>query len=35
MSRIRKKLEQDNAAPRLIKTVYGAGYMLMADVNWL
>ena len=34
LSRIRKKLEQDSAAPRLIKTVYGAGYMLMADVNW-
>jgi DNA-binding response OmpR family regulator len=34
LSRIRKKLEHDSAAPRLIKTVYGAGYMLMADVNW-
>ncbi|WP_020395107.1 response regulator transcription factor [Thiolinea disciformis] len=34
MSRIRKKLEDDPAAPRLIKTVYGAGYMLTADVQW-
>lgn len=34
MSRIRKKLEDDPAAPRLIKTVYGAGYMLTADVYW-
>ena len=35
MSRIRKKLEHDSTAPRLIKTVYGAGYMLMTEVNWL
>ncbi len=34
MSRIRKKLEADPASARLIKTVYGAGYMLTADVVW-
>ncbi len=34
MSRIRKKLETDPKTPRLIKTVYGAGYMLTADVDW-
>ncbi len=34
MSRIRKKLETDPASARLIKTVYGAGYMLTADVVW-
>ncbi|MEZ5451341.1 MAG: response regulator transcription factor [Thiothrix sp.] len=34
MSRIRKKLETDPKTPNLIKTVYGAGYMLMSDVDW-
>lgn len=34
MSRIRKKLETDPSMPRLIKTIYGAGYMLTADVSW-
>lgn len=34
MSRIRKKLEADPSTPRLIKTVYGAGYMLTTDVVW-
>ena len=34
MSRIRKKLEADPTSPRLIKTVYGAGYMLATDVKW-
>lgn len=34
MSRIRKKLETDPSNPRLIKTVYGAGYMLTTDVVW-
>lgn len=34
MSRIRKKIEVDPKSPRLIKTVYGAGYMLTSDVSW-
>ena len=34
MSRIRKKLEEDPKNPRIIKTVYGIGYMLTTDVVW-
>ena len=34
MSRIRKKIEANPKSPRLIKTVYGAGYMLTCDVQW-
>ncbi len=34
ISRIRKKIETDPKSPRLIKTVYGAGYLLAADVRW-
>jgi two-component system OmpR family response regulator len=34
ISRIRKKIETDPKAPRLIKTVYGAGYLFTADVTW-
>ncbi|TXH68262.1 MAG: response regulator transcription factor [Thiothrix sp.] len=34
MSRIRKKLEADPKNPRIIKTVYGIGYMLTTDVVW-
>lgn len=34
ISRIRKKIEPDPRAPRLIKTVYGAGYLFTADVRW-
>jgi len=34
MSRIRKKIEKDPRSPRLVKTVYGMGYMLTVDVNW-
>ncbi|WP_027859301.1 response regulator transcription factor [Marinobacterium jannaschii] len=34
MSRIRRKLEADPKNPRIIKTVYGAGYMLAAEVVW-
>ena len=35
ISRIRKKIEADPKAPRLIKTVYGAGYLFASDVMWL
>ena len=35
ISRLRKKLEPDPKAPRLIRTVYGAGYVFSADVDWV
>lgn len=35
MSRIRKKIEADPRHPSIIKTVYGAGYMLTCEVRWL
>ncbi|MCB1906517.1 MAG: response regulator transcription factor [Rhodocyclaceae bacterium] len=34
ISRLRRKLEEDPQDPRIIKTVYGAGYMLTASVDW-
>ena len=34
MSRLRRKLEADPRKPRLIKTVYGMGYMLTCSVEW-
>lgn len=34
MSRLRKKIESDPQHPELIKTVYGAGYMLTTEVKW-
>ena len=34
MSRLRKKIEQDHKAPKIIKTVYGAGYIFTLDVTW-
>ncbi|WP_421863815.1 response regulator transcription factor [Motiliproteus sp.] len=34
MSRIRKKLEDDPKRPKLIKTVYGVGYLLSVPVDW-
>ena len=33
VSRLRRKLERDPAEPRLIKTIWGGGYMLVADVT--
>lgn len=35
ISRIRKKIEPDPRSPKLIRTVYGAGYLFAADVTWL
>ena len=35
LSRIRKKLEEDPKRPKLIKTVYGVGYLLAVGVEWL
>ena len=34
MSRLRKKLEIDHKNPRIIKTVYGVGYMFTSAVTW-
>jgi two-component system, OmpR family, response regulator len=34
ISRLRRKLESDPQNPKIIKTVYGAGYMLSATVTW-
>jgi len=34
ISRLRRKLEPDAESPAFIKTVYGAGYLFLASVNW-
>ena len=34
ISRLRTKLKEDPKNPRLIKTIYGAGYIFLADVSW-
>jgi DNA-binding response OmpR family regulator len=34
ISRLRRKLQSDSDGPEIIKTVYGAGYMLVAKVQW-
>ncbi|QDZ29638.1 response regulator transcription factor [Noviherbaspirillum sp. UKPF54] len=34
ISRLRRKLEADPQNPKLIRTVYGAGYLFAADVSW-
>ncbi len=34
VSRLRAKLSEDPKNPRLIKTIYGAGYLFLADVSW-
>ncbi|MGE5622673.1 MAG: response regulator transcription factor [Bacillota bacterium] len=34
ISRLRRKLEADPQHPKLIRTVYGAGYLFAADVGW-
>ena len=35
VSRLRKRLGDDPDDPKLIKTVYGAGYLLAAKVDWI
>jgi DNA-binding response OmpR family regulator len=35
VSRLRRKLESDSQQPKTIRTVYGAGYLLAAEVKWL
>ena len=34
ISRLRRKLEADPQNPKIIKTVYGAGYLFSAAVSW-
>ncbi len=34
ISRLRTKLDEDPRNPRLIKTIYGAGYIFLAEVDW-
>lgn len=34
ISRLRAKLDEDPKNPRLIKTIYGAGYIFLGDVVW-
>jgi DNA-binding response OmpR family regulator len=34
ISRLRRKLEPDSECPAFIKTVYGAGYLFLATVEW-
>ena len=35
ISRLRRKLESDPQNPKIIRTVYGAGYLFAADVRWI
>lgn len=35
ISRLRRKLEANSEDPQLIKTVYGAGYLFTASVEWI
>jgi len=35
ISRLRTKLREDPKNPRLIKTIYGAGYIFLGDVAWI
>lgn len=35
ISRLRKRLEENPLHPKLIKTVYGAGYLFSSNVDWL
>ena len=35
ISRLRRKIERNSEDPQLIKTVYGAGYLFTASVEWI
>jgi two-component system OmpR family response regulator len=35
MSRLRRKLEPDSDNPKMILTIYGAGYLLKSSVSWV
>lgn len=35
ISRLRTKLAEDPQNPKIIKTVYGAGYIFVADITWI
>ncbi|MGB0749020.1 MAG: response regulator transcription factor [Magnetospiraceae bacterium] len=35
VSRLRKKLEKDAKTPKIIKTIYGVGYLLASQVEWV
>ncbi len=35
ISRLRQKLGEDPRNPRLIKTIYGAGYIFLGEVAWI
>ncbi|MCP5086803.1 MAG: response regulator transcription factor [Rhodobacteraceae bacterium] len=35
VSRLRTKLREDPKNPRLIKTIYGAGYIFLGEVTWV
>lgn len=35
ISRLRTKLREDPKNPQLIKTIYGAGYIFLGEVNWI
>lgn len=34
ISRLRTKLKEDPKNPQLIKTIYGAGYIFLSDIEW-
>ncbi|WBU64219.1 response regulator transcription factor [Paracoccus aerodenitrificans] len=34
ISRLRSKLKEDPKNPQLIKTIYGAGYIFLAEISW-
>ena len=34
VSRLRQKLGDDAKSPKLIRTIYGAGYIFVGEVDW-